>query len=99
MSAAVILNSDTLHPLQSFASTNSSPALSVFTQYLGAGQTLDFVVGNNGSFYSGNTPLELTVTAVPEPAGYVMMVAGGLLIGGIARRRRQLSTQDFQRFD
>ncbi|MYN44686.1 PEP-CTERM sorting domain-containing protein [Pseudoduganella sp. FT93W] len=99
MSAAVILNSDALHPLQSFASTNNSPALSVFTQYLGAGQTLDFVVGNNGSFYSGNTPLELTVTAVPEPAGYVMMLAGGLLLGGIARRRRQLSTQDFQRFD
>jgi len=99
MSAGVILNSDALHPLQSFASTNNSPALSGFTQYLGAGQTLDFVVGNNGSFYSGNTPLELTVTAVPEPAGYVMMVAGGLLLGGVARRRRQLAEQDFKRFD
>lgn len=99
MSAAVILNSDALHPLQAFASTNSSPALSVFTQYLGAGQTLDFVVGNNGSFYSGNTPLELTVTAVPEPAGYVMMVAGGLLLGGMARRRNQRADESFNRFD
>jgi len=88
MSAAVVLNGDALHPLQSYGSTNNSPSLASFQQYLGAGQTLDFVVGNNGSFYSGNTPIAVTINAVPEPESYAMLFAGLGLLGFLARRKQ-----------
>jgi hypothetical protein len=61
---------------------------SLASVHLNAGQTLDFVVGNNGNFYNGTTPLSVTISAVPEPETYAMMLAGLCLAGAVARRKR-----------
>lgn len=42
-----------------------------------------------GGFASGTvTATSAPVTAVPEPAGWAMMIAGMALVGGVLRRRR-----------
>jgi hypothetical protein len=91
MSGAVVKNGQLSSPLQSFASTDDSSTFAFNSLHLNAGQTLDFVVGNNGSFYYGNTPVSVTiqdVSAVPEPETYAMLMAGLGLVGLIARRKR-----------
>jgi hypothetical protein len=56
---------------------------------------VDFVVGNNGSFYYGNTPIFVTVTTVvPEPGTYAMMLTGLGLLGFAAARRRKQSVME-----
>lgn len=52
--------------------------------------------GHSGQSLTGATNLQevgyhgvLTVTAVPEPGTYAMLLAGLGLMGGIARRRKQ----------
>ncbi len=45
--------------------TNTNPAYSHLLT-LSAGDTLDFVVGSKGSFYSDNTPVNVTITTVPD---------------------------------
>ena len=85
MNAAILLNGS---QLQYWSSTDG---LTVFKQNMAitAGSTLDFAVGNNGSFLFGNTPLAVTITtAVPEPESYAMLLAGLGILGGIARIRR-----------
>jgi hypothetical protein len=93
-SGSLAFNGDLLNPLISFASTANSPTFSGFVNML-MGQTLDVVVGNNGSYFSDTTPvsfrLESTVVAapVPEPETYAMMLAGLGLLGVMTRRRKQ----------
>src|SRR6478736_9710269 len=53
---------------------------------LSAGQTLDFVVNSNGSYYNDSTGLSGTIAAVPEPASWAMMVGGFGVIGAAVRR-------------
>jgi len=67
-----------------------SAELSSMTKTLNAGDTVDFVLANNGSYNYDTTAFNATITAVPEPA----TIAGlaGLLIAGVIvwwRRRRQ----------
>jgi hypothetical protein len=87
-SGSVILSGATASPLAYFSDTTDSSTFAFTSLHLSAGQTLDFVVGNNGNFYNGTTPLTVTITAVPEPETYAMMLAGLCLVGAIARRKR-----------
>ena len=67
---------------------------SVFSfSYLSGSGTSPFTLTLNGTagpsaLYSGN----LSVTAVPEPEQYAMLLAGFGLVGAIARRRKVKST-------
>lgn len=76
--------------LQSFASTTDTSYFAPLTLSMQAGHTLDFVVGNNGSFYSGNTPVSVQIFAapVPEPETFAMLLAGLGVLGFAVRRRR-----------
>ena len=63
MNARVLQNERFANPLQSFATTTDASVLDPQTLDLLAGATLDFVVGNNGNFGSGNTPISLEIEA------------------------------------
>lgn len=86
MNAAIFLNGS---QLQYWNSTDGLPEFNK-SMTITAGSTLDFAVGNNGNFGWGNTPVAVTITtAVPEPDGYAMLLAGLGILGGIARIRRR----------
>jgi hypothetical protein len=87
-SGSVVLGGQIDNPLKYFAATTDSSTFALQSLHLTAGQTLDFVVGNNGNFYNGTTPLSVTISAVPEPETYAMMLAGLCLAGVVARRKR-----------
>jgi hypothetical protein len=59
---------------------------------LAAGQTINIAVGYDASRENGgsdNTNLQGTITLVPEPSTWVMLVgAAGSLVGFLRRRRR-----------
>jgi hypothetical protein len=57
---------------------------------LGQGETIDFGVNNDGSFYDDSTGLALTVTSgeVPEPAAWALMLVG---LGGMGASLRATS--------
>ncbi len=52
---------------------------------LAQGDTLDFMVGNAGSFFNDSTVLDANIEAVPEPASLLAVLAG---VAALARRRR-----------
>ncbi len=56
-------------------------------RFLTAGQTVDFGVNNDGSFFNDSTGLSATLTTVPEPATWLLMIAGFGLVGAGLRRR------------
>jgi hypothetical protein len=57
---------------------------------LAFGATLDFVVGNGGNGYGGDTTsLVATITEIPEPSTYALML-GGLAFLGLCVRRKTL---------
>ena len=63
-----------------------------FTQSLAAGGTALFTVGNNGAYAFDTTGLTLSVSAVPEPATWGLMILGFGAVGGAMRRRRAATT-------
>lgn len=56
---------------------------------LAAGETLELRIGNSGNYQFDTTPVEFSVSAVPEPTSLACI--GGLVagIGALSRRRRQ----------
>lgn len=59
-----------------------------FTEILAAGSTIDFAVGNGGNGYNNDsTLLNASVSAVPEPAMWSLLIAGFAMTGFAARRR------------
>ncbi|HEV2568564.1 PEPxxWA-CTERM sorting domain-containing protein [Sphingomonas sp.] len=54
---------------------------------LTASQAVGFGLDNAGNYSNDSTGVNLTVTAVPEPATWAMLVAGFGVIGAASRRR------------
>lgn len=55
---------------------------------LAANDIVDFAVGfGNGSFYYDSTGIAATLTPVPEPETYALLLSGLVLVGFAARRR------------
>lgn len=53
-----------------------------------AGDTISFVIGNNGTFNSDESAVNGTITLVPEPASMVLVSAGLVLLTTVRSRRR-----------
>jgi hypothetical protein len=76
---SAFLNGDGSTPLFSVASTNSSPSQSGVLS-MSIGDTFDVAVDKVGNFYQGNTPVTLSISAVPEPATAAMWLLGLSLV-------------------
>ena len=87
-SGLIILNGDADHPLQSFSDTTDASIFAPLTLSLAAGAHLDFVVGNNGNFLNGSTPLSVQINAVPEPSNYLLLLSGLGVMAYVSGRRR-----------
>lgn len=60
---------------------------------LGASEAIGYGIGNGGSYFNDSTGVQFTVTAVPEPATWAMMMLGVGAIGfGLRRRKNTLAT-------
>jgi hypothetical protein len=55
---------------------------------LKSGDTYLFGVNNAGSYYNDSTGLSATISAVPEPAAWAMMLVGVAAMGSALRTRR-----------
>ncbi|MFN9848121.1 MAG: PEPxxWA-CTERM sorting domain-containing protein [Alphaproteobacteria bacterium] len=55
---------------------------------LSAGDTFDFRVNRATNYYNDSTGLSASITAVPEPATWAMMIIGFGAAGSMIRRRR-----------
>ena len=66
--ANILLNGNASSPLMYAVTTGGNP---VFAKQitLNAGDTLDFVVGSKGSYFSDNTPINIRLTQVTPAAG------------------------------
>jgi len=83
MQVGIFKNGDWGSPLWS-ASDSGSFNLS---EQIVAGDTIDF--GVYGGFSYGNTPLEATITAVPEPSTFGLLSIGAISLLACAWRRRK----------
>jgi hypothetical protein len=55
---------------------------------LGIGDSVGIIIDKQGVFFNDSTGVNLSLTRVPEPLSWVMMIAGFGLVGLAARRRR-----------
>jgi hypothetical protein len=53
---------------------------------LAAGETLQFVVNNDGSYYDDSTALTATISSTPLPSTWTMLIAGFVGCGFFAFR-------------
>lgn len=77
MNARVVLKGAFDRPLQVFDVTTDESVLSLPPVEMVAGDTVDFIVGNNGSFGAGNTPLQVSVTDSAVRNGVALVLSGG----------------------
>jgi hypothetical protein len=64
----------------------------VFPLNLAAGAELDFVVGNGGNTYGGDTTgLIATITELPEPSTYAMLLGGFGMLVLVSRFRSKMT--------
>lgn len=86
--AWVVLNNDFLAPLGALGTTNLNPKFSIGALSLAADDTVDFVVGNRGSYFGDTTPLTVQISVVPEPGIPMLLLLGLGCIGLRVRARR-----------
>lgn len=58
------------------------------TAFVPAGLQIGLAIDYDGSYYNDSTAVNFTVTSVPEPASWALMVVGFGLVGFAARRRQ-----------
>lgn len=61
--------------------------------FLNQGDRIQLNVGNNGEYTYDTTGLQGTISFVPEPGTWAMMIGGISLIGGAARRRQRTTVR------
>jgi hypothetical protein len=89
MNGYIVLAGNLGTPLETFVNTTNSSIFTPLSLPMTSGETLDFVVGNGGgSFYSGDTPLTATITAVPLPTTAWLLLSGLVGTGLLVRKRR-----------
>ena len=59
--------------------------------FINAGDSIYLTVGNDGDFRFDSTQFVVSLTAVPEPASWAMLIAGFGLPGAALRRRRAVA--------
>ncbi len=74
-------------PVTTLTAANPTFSFTGFPLTLAAGDTVGFAVNYDGVYFDDSTAINVTLTAVPEPAVWGLMVAGFGLIGVAARRR------------
>lgn len=68
------------------------PGFSVFLGgYLPTGDSVGFIVDKQGAYSNDSTGVTFTMTRVPEPASWAMLLAGFGLTGAALRRRRAVA--------
>lgn len=91
--ALILLNNLAGVPLFSAVTTNTNPAYANALALTG-GQTLEFLVGTKGNFFSDTTPLNLTISApdsvtVPEAGTFALVLPALGMIGAVVAQRRK----------
>ena len=89
---SVLFSQTITGPAANLSAQTYGPAVS-FAQndlVLHAGDTLSFVVNNDGSYFNDSTALTATITAVPEPSTWALVILGFAGIGFMTYRRKQL---------
>lgn len=82
----------------SFTSEGSVYSLAEFSyrRYLGdAVSAFNSTPGGDGNDYAGNLRITSTVSAVPEPASWAMMIVGMGAVGGLLRGRKTKATLSY----
>lgn len=64
--AWIVKNGDFTSPLKSLGVTSKNPIFTV-SEFLKAGDTLDFVVGNHGNYSYDNTPITVQISSFALP--------------------------------
>lgn len=86
-----VRNGDFSNPLATLGVSSANPGYSASGVQLAAGDTLDLVVGNHGSYFGDSTPFSLQISngvSVPEPGTIPLLAASFVLLAGFSRRRR-----------
>ena len=78
----------TVTPIATLTGTNPSFSHAGYPLTFAAGDTVGFAVNYDGSYYNDSTAINVTLTSVPEPASWALMIAGFGLVGVAARARR-----------